>query len=421
MADIRTFFAAMDEPAAKRAKVGGAADSAAPLPPLDPAGPRTFLSWNVDGLEARDVDGKLAAFLQAEAHALPDIVAFQETWSAWETQKRGDLRSQLYAPRREPSVPAAPSPSKRDSLGLDDGEDEVLGNPPAVNVTGRLDPHASRLLPPSWAEALPHGYWSCCSYKRRAGVGVLSRIEPLRVEWSFPGILPEYATEGRYICLEFERCFVANVYVPNTGQDRLDARAEGWDTPLRAHLRALDARKPVIVLGDFNVCHRDIDLTHPEFMATSGRGRGPYAPQPGVRDREREGFGLLLSEGGVDGLVDAFREREPDNRQCSWRGTNRGREGSYSAQPRYAGMGMRLDYVRASRLRCCPAAPPLRAAPASRLASRSLELTVWSVMLLHGWSTARCVDGDGLSLSSRSGCCRRYRSARSWVASTQRA
>ena len=150
-----------------------------------------------------------------------------------------------------------------------------------------------------------------------------------------------FATEGRYICLEYDRYFVINLYVPNTGTDRLDARATGWDEPLRSHLRDLDAKKPVILLGDFNVSHTTLDLTHPEFMATSGRGRGVYAPQAGVRELEREGFGRLLREGGVGGFVDVFRDREPTNRQCSWRGSH----SQNGNRARYAGMGMRLDYV----------------------------------------------------------------------------
>ena len=342
MADIRTFFASLD--GSKRRKAGAAGPAGADIPPVpDARGPCSILSWNCDGMDARNEDGKLKTYLQEEQIAIPDLVALQETWAAWDTCKRGDLRRLLYAPRQQPTSPAEPTGLyRRDSLGLDDIQEEFQGGEaPAVNITGSLDPHTSRLLPSGWAENLPHGYWSCCSYKRRAGVGVLSRIEPLSVEWRFPGMAIAFAAEGRYICLEFERYFVVNLYVPNTGTDRLDARATGWETPLRSHLGKLDAKKPVILLGDFNVSHTALDLTHPDFMATSGRGRGVYAPQAGVRELEREGFSRLLREGGIGGFVDVFRDREPTNRQCSWRGSH-SRSGN---RARYAGMGMRLDYV----------------------------------------------------------------------------
>ena len=259
MADIRTFFATVEgQPPAKRPKLatagGGGAEST--------GGPRSFFSWNVNSLEPRCEDRKARAYLQETGHAMPDLVALQETWMAWDTRKRGDLRPLLYGPRLLPPS-ALPSPGKRDSLGLDsnDEDDGPAGNPPAHNVTGKLDPRSCEVLPVGWAEALPFGYWSCCSYKRRAGVGVLSRIEPLSVAWCFPSMAPEYAAEGRYIELEFTDCYVINVYVPNTGTHRLDARASGWEAPLLSHIRQLDQRKPVIVLGDFNVAHAPMDLT----------------------------------------------------------------------------------------------------------------------------------------------------------------
>ena len=228
MADIRTFFDPLGEqpecgPAKKRQRKAAAA-----LPPvLDARGPCSILSWNCDGMHARSEDGKLQAYVQEQRMVIPDLVAFQETWAAWDTGKRGDLRQLIYTPRQlTVSESGERSSRKRDSLGLDDSQDDVeAGQPPATKVIGRLDPHGSRLLPPEWAEALLHGYWSCCSYKRRAGVGVVSRIEPLRVEWSFPGMAVDFEAEGRYICLEFEIYFVINLYVPNTGTDRLDARA----------------------------------------------------------------------------------------------------------------------------------------------------------------------------------------------------
>ena len=60
-------------------------------------------------------------------------------------------------------------------------------------------------------------------------MGVLSAVKPLNIEWSFPGLGPEMAAEGRYICLEFEQCYVVNVYVPNSGTKRLDLRLESWE------------------------------------------------------------------------------------------------------------------------------------------------------------------------------------------------
>ena len=329
MSDIRHFF--NSEQPAKRPRVS--------LPPVgDRSMPHSMLSWNVNSLMKRNEDRQAQTYLAEEKIEIPDLIALQETWVQFSPDGSGgtkDLSCILYKPSRVKS--AAPSPAaKRDSLGLE--EDSSAGFRPAVNVKGQLDPRASHLLPEGWVPEFAHCFWSCSSQGRSAGTAVLSRIEPLGVEWSFPGMLPEFAAEGRYICLEFERAFVINMYVPNTGKGRLDTRMESWETPLRAHLQNLDARKPVIVMGDFNVSHTDeLDLTDPDFMRTSGRGEGVYAPQPGVRDLEREFFSQLLAAG----FADVFREREPQNRQCSWRGSNE--------RGRYAGMGMRLDYFVISR------------------------------------------------------------------------
>jgi exodeoxyribonuclease-3 len=333
MQDIRSFF-------------GGAASSSSRQPPKRsrdvPADPGLFVSWNADGLLRRNEvgttfsdgsakGGLLPKVLQEKLTRIPDIIAVQETWAVFDPPdgKEG-LRGLLVAPAR--IAPPPPLEPEVDSLGFGGSDGEAEGAPSSVNVKGMLDGHTN-LLPKAWIPEFEHCYWSC-NTARHAGTAMLSRIEPLSVSFDLPDVSPELAQEGRFICLEFQTCFAINVYVPNTGKARLDLRTEQWDRPLLAHMIELEKRKPVICMGDFNVCPSDRDLTHPTTMGKSwvhGATKNPdprYKPTAGLRQLERDGFQNMMA----DGFVDAFRHLHPTSLECSWR--------------QFAGdkKGMRLDF-----------------------------------------------------------------------------
>lgn len=181
----------------------------------------------------------------------------------------------------------------------------------------------------------PPGYgmfWNPALRKGYSGTAILCRRLPLAV---FPGLgdpdpdHPELDTEGRVLTAEFPDFFVVTVYTPNVGRDlaRLDYRAGHWDPRFAAFLRRLQTRKPVVVCGDFNVAHREIDLARPQ----DNRGNA------GFTDEERAGFDRLL---GV-GLCDTFRVFEPGAGHYTW----------WSNRPgvRARNIGWRIDYFLASR------------------------------------------------------------------------
>ena len=130
--------------------------------------------------------------------------------------------------------------------------------------------------------------------------------------------------EGRAVTLEMEDFFLVNTYVPNSqdGLRRLDYRMT-WDNDLRAYLMALDARKPVVLCGDLNVAHREIDLKNPQSNRKNA----------GFTDEERAQFGQLLEAG----FTDTFRHFYPDLEGAySW--------WSYRFRAREKNAGWRIDY-----------------------------------------------------------------------------
>ncbi|MBK1857260.1 exodeoxyribonuclease III [Cerasicoccus arenae] len=137
--------------------------------------------------------------------------------------------------------------------------------------------------------------------------------------------LPEHPPEGRILTIEYDAFYLVNVYVPNSQDElrRLDYRTKQFDPEFRQYLKALDAVKPVIVCGDFNVAHEDIDIARPKQNRKSA----------GFTDEEREQFTHHLDAG----LVDVFRLQHPDEAEhytwWSYRGGARGRN-----------VGWRIDY-----------------------------------------------------------------------------
>lgn len=174
------------------------------------------------------------------------------------------------------------------------------------------------------------GYRAFYSYADRkgySGTAIYSRHEPLSVRTAMG--VDEHDHEGRIVALEFVGFYLVNVYVPNSQSElaRLGYRM-GWDADFRAFLAGLDAKKPVVVCGDFNVAHQEIDLANP----------GANRRNAGFTDEERYGFGELLHAG----FADSFRELHPDARGAySW--------WSYRGRAREKNVGWRIDYFLVSR------------------------------------------------------------------------
>ena len=181
-------------------------------------------------------------------------------------------------------------------------------------------------------------FWSCAEKKGYSGTAIFAKREPVSAEYGVG--VPELDTVGRLIVLEYERFFLATCYTPNAqdGLKRLDHRM-AWEDAFRARLCALDEKKPVIVCGDLNVAHQEIDLKHPD----------PNRGNAGFSDEEREKFQTLLDAG----FTDTFRYRNPDIAGAySW--------WSYRANARKNNAGWRIDYFLVSdRIRDAVKAAPI--------------------------------------------------------------
>jgi len=165
-------------------------------------------------------------------------------------------------------------------------------------------------------------YWNSAEKKGYSGTAIFTRHEPLRVAYGLG--IEEHDKEGRVITLEMDNFFLVTVYTPNSqdGLRRLDYRME-WDDAFRDYLKKLDAEKPVVVCGDMNVAHQEIDLKNPK---TNRRNAG-------FTDEEREKFSCLLR----DGFTDTFRFFYPDQTDIySW--------WSYRFKARDKNTGWRIDY-----------------------------------------------------------------------------
>lgn len=180
-------------------------------------------------------------------------------------------------------------------------------------------------LQPGQAElALPgyHQYWNYAEKKGYSGVAVFTRSEPLAV---IRGLgVDEHDREGRVLTLEFEELFLVNCYTPNAqdGLARLPYRLT-WEDAFRAYLLGLDVKKPVVLCGDLNVAHEEIDLKNPR----------PNRRNPGFSDEERAKMTELLAAG----FVDSFRALHPDLAGAySW--------WSYRFHAREKNAGWRIDY-----------------------------------------------------------------------------
>lgn len=164
-------------------------------------------------------------------------------------------------------------------------------------------------------------YWNYADKKGYSGTAIYTKHTPVNVTYGLG--IDEHDHEGRVITMEMEDFFLITVYVPNSQDElrRLDYRMQ-WEDDFRAYVKQLDAIKPVIICGDLNVAHEEIDLKNPK---TNRRNAG-------FTDEEREKMTILLDKG----FVDTFRHLYPEQVTYSW--------WSYRFRAREKNAGWRIDY-----------------------------------------------------------------------------
>ncbi len=243
-----------------------------------------YISWNVNGIRAwKDKEGVLE-FITKES---PDVFCLQET--KIDAQKTEEL-----------------SISKKENA----------------------DPFS-----PQTFSDYPFEYWNSAQKKGYSGTAIFSKVEPISVSY---GIGHELDNEGRVITLEFEEHYLVTVYTPNSKNDlsRLMLRYEQWDIKFLEHLQKIEKKKPVIVCGDFNVAHSEIDLKNHQANMTTKTKPGVA----GFTDQERERFSDFINAG----FIDTFRYLNPDEEKYSW--------WSYRAFARERNVGWRIDYFLVSKI-----------------------------------------------------------------------
>ena len=164
-------------------------------------------------------------------------------------------------------------------------------------------------------------YWNYADKKGYSGTAIYTKHKPLNVTYGID--IDEHDHEGRVITLEMDDFYLVTVYTPNSqdGLRRLDYRMK-WEEDFQAYLHRLDAIKPVIVCGDMNVAHQEIDLKNPKTNHKNA----------GFTDEEREKMTQLLS----NGFIDTFRSLYPEQVTYSW--------WSYRFRAREKNTGWRIDY-----------------------------------------------------------------------------
>lgn len=173
-------------------------------------------------------------------------------------------------------------------------------------------------------------YWNSAIKKGYSGTAIFTRVKPLAATYGMN--IEEHDQEGRIITLEFDQFYLVNVYTPNSQKElmRLDYRIR-WEADFRNYLLTLDKTKPVIMCGDLNVAHEEIDIKNPKTNRKNA----------GFTDEERSHMTALLTSG----FTDTFRFLYPDKRDAyTW--------WSYMMNARARNVGWRIDYfVVSNRLR----------------------------------------------------------------------
>ena len=165
-------------------------------------------------------------------------------------------------------------------------------------------------------------YWNSAEKKGYSGTAIFTKQKPMRVQYGIG--IEEHDKEGRVITLEYENFYMVNIYTPNSKREleRLDYR-QIWEDEIRKYLLDLNTKKPVIMCGDLNVAHQEIDLKNPK----TNRGNA------GFTDEEREKMTALLSVG----FIDSYRYLYPEKEEAySW--------WSYMGRAREKNVGWRIDY-----------------------------------------------------------------------------
>lgn len=164
-------------------------------------------------------------------------------------------------------------------------------------------------------------YWNYAEKKGYSGTAIYTKHKPLNVSYGMG--IEEHDHEGRIITLEYDQFYLVTCYTPNSQTElkRLDYRMT-WEDDFRKFLKSLDAKKPVVICGDLNVAHEEIDIKNPK---TNRRNAG-------FTDEEREKMTVLLN----DGFTDSFRYLHPDEVTYSW--------WSYRFKAREKNAGWRIDY-----------------------------------------------------------------------------
>lgn len=164
-------------------------------------------------------------------------------------------------------------------------------------------------------------YWNYAEKKGYSGTAIFTKHKPLSVSYGLG--IDEHDHEGRVITLEMDDFFLVTVYTPNSqdGLRRLDYRMK-WEEDFLAYIKTLDEKKPVIICGDLNVAHEEIDLKNPKTNRMNA----------GFTDLEREKMSIFLS----NGFIDTFRALYPDTVKYSW--------WSYRFKAREKNAGWRIDY-----------------------------------------------------------------------------
>ena len=171
-----------------------------------------------------------------------------------------------------------------------------------------------------------YSFWNSAEKKGYSGTAIFTKINPISVYYGIG--IEEHDKEGRVITLEFEDFYFITVYTPNSQSElkRLDYRMK-WEDDFREYLKKLDSIKPVIVCGDLNVAHKEIDLKNPKTNRKNA----------GFTDEEREKLTILLD----NGFIDTYRHFNPDKEGIySW--------WSYRFNARKNNSGWRIDYFLAS-------------------------------------------------------------------------
>ncbi|MCI8636652.1 MAG: exodeoxyribonuclease III [Clostridia bacterium] len=167
-----------------------------------------------------------------------------------------------------------------------------------------------------------HSYWNSAKKKGYSGTAIFTKIEPKQVKYGIG--IEEHDQEGRIITLEFENFYLINNYTPNSKREleRLEYRQQ-WEDEIRKYLSKLNKKKPVIMCGDLNVAHQEIDLKNPK----TNKGNA------GFTNEERQKMTMLLETGFTDSFRYLYPQKE--NSYTWW---------SYMGKAREKNVGWRIDY-----------------------------------------------------------------------------